>query len=132
MRFQSRPQIDGQTAPRGALAIPGAAGELIDKITILEIKESYIKEAAKLDNIRLELTLLRQLKTKSGYGSERLAKLEAELKAANRLLWNVEDSLREHESRGDFGAGFVSLARQVYKTNDQRAALKKKINALLN
>jgi len=74
---------------------------------------------------------LRQLKTKSGYGSERLAKLEAELKAANRLLWNVEDSLREHESRGDFGAGFVSLARQVYKTNDQRAALKKKINALL-
>jgi hypothetical protein len=77
MRFQSRPQIDGQTAPRGALAIPGAAGELIDKITILEIKESYIKEAAKLDNIRLELTLLRQLKTKSGYGGERLAKLEA-------------------------------------------------------
>ena len=116
----------------GALSIPGAAGELIDKITILEIKESYIKEAAKLDNIRLELTLLRQLKTKCGYRGERLAKIEAELKAANSLLWNVEDSLREHEARGDFGFGFVSLARQVYKTNDQRAVLKKKINTLFN
>jgi hypothetical protein len=115
-----------------ALAIPGAIGELIDKITILEIKESHVKEATKLDNIRLELGLLRQLKADCGYGGERLTKLEVELKATNCVLWNVEDALREHEARGDFAAGFVSLARQVYKTNDQRAALKKKINALFN
>ena len=115
-----------------ALAIPGAIGELIDKITILEIKESHVKEATKLDNIRLELGLLRQLKADCGYGGERLTKLEAELKATNCVLWNVEDALREHKARGDFAASFVSLARQVYKTNDQRAALKKKINALFN
>ncbi|MGA9488076.1 MAG: DUF6165 family protein, partial [Methylocella sp.] len=72
------------------------------------------------------------LKADCGYGGERLRKLEAELKATNCALWNVEDALREHEARGDFAASFVSLARQVYKTNDQRAALKKKINALFN
>ena len=63
---------------------------------------------------------------------EQLKQLEAELKAANYLLWNAEDSLREHEKRGDFGSGFVALARQVYKTNDLRAGLKRKINILLN
>ena len=114
------------------LAIPGAVGELIDKITILEIKEIHINDSVKLDNIRFELALLRQLKADCGYGGERLTKLEAELKAANCFLWNVEDALREHEAKGDFAASFVSLARQVYKTNDQRANLKKKINALFN
>ncbi len=59
-------------------------------------------------------------------------KLETEVKAANCLLWNVEDALRELEGKGDFGARFVSLARQVYKTNDHRAEVKKKINELLN
>jgi hypothetical protein len=114
-----------------ALSIPGTAGELIDKIAILEIKEIHIN-SAKLDDIRSELALLRQLKADCGCGAEGLAKLEAELKATNFLLWNVENELREHEARGDFGADFVSLARQVYKTNDQRADLKKKINGLFN
>ena len=115
-----------------APAIPGAVGELIDKITILEIKENYIREAAKLDNIRVELGLLRRLKSDCGYAGERLVKLEAELKAANCSLWKIEDALREHEAKGDFGADFIALARQVYKTNDQRAELKKKINILFN
>jgi hypothetical protein len=120
--------------PRQAmtLAIPGTAAELIDKITFLEIKATCIKESAKLDNIQFELALLRQLKADCGYGGEPLAKLEAELKAANLLLWNVENGLREHEARGDFGAGFVSLARQIYKTRDQRTALKEKLDTLLN
>jgi hypothetical protein len=93
---------------------------------------SHIKDFAKLDDIRFELALLRLLKADCGYGGEGLEKLEAELKATNFLLWNVENELREHEVRGDFGADFVSLARQIYKTNDQRADLKNKINALFS
>lgn len=112
------------------LAIPGAVGELIDKITILEIKEQQITDAAKLKNIRLELNMLQQIRMNCGYGGEELAKLETDLKDANCLLWSVEDSLRQHEARGDFDATFVSLARQVYKTNDRRAKLKKKINEI--
>ena len=77
----------GRVAP----AIPGAIGELIDKITILEIKEKHVSEAAKLDNIRFELTVLRQLRAECAYGGEQLKQLEAELKAANYLLWNAED-----------------------------------------
>ncbi|MGH6800374.1 MAG: tetratricopeptide repeat protein, partial [Methylocella sp.] len=114
------------------ITIPAAVGELIDKITILEIKESHIGEAAKLENIRYELTLLRTLKSECGLGGARLAELQAELKSMNGLLWNIENALRGHEAREDFGAAFVSLARQVYKTNDRRASLKKKINLLFN
>jgi hypothetical protein len=118
-------------APRAmtAITIPGAVGELIDKITILE---SHIGEAAKLENIRRELTLLRKLKSECGLGGARLAELQAELKSMNGVLWNIENALRGHEAREDFGAAFVSLARQVYKTNDRRAALKKKIDLLFN
>jgi tetratricopeptide (TPR) repeat protein len=115
-----------------AIAIPGAVGELIDKITILEIKESHIREASKLENVRRELTLLRKLKSECGLGGARLAELQAELKSMNGVLWNVENALRGHEAREDFGAAFVSLARQVYKTNDRRVALKKKISLLYN
>ena len=121
-------------APRAitAITIAAAIGELIDKITILEIKESYIGEAAKLENIRRELTLLRTLKSECGLGGARLAELQAELKSMNGVLWNIENALRGHEAREDFGAAFVSLARQVYKTNDRRAMLKRKINLLFN
>lgn len=114
------------------LAIPGSVGELVDKITILEVKEVRVKEVVKLDNIRFELKLLRQLRTERGYGGEQLAYLEAELKATNERLWDIESALREHEARSNFGAGFVALARQVYITNDRRAALKKEINDLFN
>jgi hypothetical protein len=115
-----------------AITIPGAVGELIDKITILEIKERRIGEAAKLENIRRELTLLRKLKSECGLGGARLAELQAELKSMNGVLWNIENALRGHEAREDFGAAFVSLARQVHRNNDRRAALKKKINLLFN
>jgi tetratricopeptide (TPR) repeat protein len=115
-----------------AIAIPGTVGELIDKITILEIKESHIREAAKLENIRRELALLRKLKSECGLGGARLAELQAELKSMNGVLWNIENAMRGHEAREDFGAAFVSLARQVPKTNDRRAALKKKISLLFN
>lgn len=122
----------GTAAKLTLIAIPGAIGELVDKITILEIKEDRVGDAAKLANIRHELELLRKLKAEANYGGVQLAELEAELKAANTFLWNVEDALREHEARGEFGEEFVSLARQVYKYNDLRAELKKKINLLFN
>jgi tetratricopeptide (TPR) repeat protein len=114
------------------ITIPAAVGDLIDKITILEIKESHVADRAKLDHIRRELELLRKLKIKAGFGGAQLAELEGELKSANAYLWNVEDALRDHEARTDFSESFISLARQVYKTNDRRAGLKKKINLLFN
>ncbi|WP_036259184.1 tetratricopeptide repeat protein [Methylocapsa aurea] len=123
----------GRRAPKAALIeIPGAVGELIDKITILEIKDNHVADPAKRGHIRHELDLLRKLRAKAGFGGARLAELETELKAANIFLWNVEDALREHERRADFSEGFISLARQVYKTNDRRAGLKKMINLLFN
>jgi Family of unknown function (DUF6165) len=125
-------QITGAPRAMTAITIPAAIGELIDKITILEIKESHIGEAAKLENIGRELTLLRTLKSECGLGGARLAELQAELKSMNGVLWNIENALRGHEAREDFGAAFVSLARQVYKTNDRRAMLKRKINLFFN
>lgn len=136
-RFQEgvtdRPIAMSGTAGKPALlTIPSAVGELIDKITILEIKESHVADATKLGHIQHELELLRKLKADAGFAGPRLADLEAELKAANAFLWNIEDSLREHEARADFSDGFISLARLVYKSNDRRAALKRQINLLFN
>ena len=103
------------------LAIPAAVGDLIDRITIFEIKESQIAEPAKLANIQFELAMLRRIKTEYGYEGKLLKQIEADLKATNFLLWKVEDALREHEARADFGESFVCLARQVYVINDRRA-----------
>jgi hypothetical protein len=118
--------------PSPVIPIPGSAGELIDKITILEIKESRIVDADKLAHIRHELSLLQSLKYECSLAGEELAKLSAELKLVNRVLWDAETEIRAHEARGHFGESFVALARQIYATNDRRAALKKKINQLLN
>ncbi|HEY8007928.1 MAG TPA: DUF6165 family protein [Methylocella sp.] len=114
------------------LAIPAAVGDLIDRITILEIKENQIAEPAKLANIQLELAMLRKLKTEHGYEGKLLKQIEADLKATNFLLWKVEDALREHEARADFGESFVCLARQVYVINDRRASLKNKLNRIFH
>lgn len=125
----------GVPAPGAAavlqLAIPCSPGELIDKITILEVKENHLRDPAKLANIRHELSLLRKLRAERGLGGARLDSLEAELKTVNTLLFEIENAIREHEARVDFGERFVELARQVYKSNDERAALKRAINVLL-
>lgn len=113
-----------------AIAIPSSAGELIDKITILEIKEAHLKDEAMLANVRYELGLLRRLKVKCGLSGARLNELETELRSVNGLLFEVENALRSHEAKSDFGDRFINLARQVYKTNDKRAALKKEIDLL--
>ncbi len=132
VRSRLAPGSPMEQAPRGQtlIAMPGAIGELVDKITILEIKETRVADAAKLANIRHELELLRKLK--AGFAGAELERLEAQLKAANVFLWNIEDALRQLEARAEFGADFVSLARQVYKSNDLRASLKKEINLLFN
>lgn len=116
--------------PRPLLRVPIAAGELLDKITILEIKQARLADPLKLRNVSVELTLLRQAREEALVEPAELPLLVAELKAVNERLWDVEDSLRQHEQDGDFGSGFIALARSVYQLNDQRALLKRRINEL--
>lgn len=105
-------------------------GELIDKITILQIKSDRISDPGKLVNIRHELAVLTKTRDEQMQQSEELARLSTELKAINEKIWDIEDDIRECESRKDFGETFIELARGVYHTNDKRAAVKKQINLL--
>ena len=105
-------------------------GELIDKITILEIKSERISDTAKLANVRYELELLGAARAGSLTASAELDRLARELKSVNVTLWEIEDDIRACEAAGDFGPRFVELARAVYRTNDRRAALKREIGAL--
>jgi tetratricopeptide (TPR) repeat protein len=114
------------------IAIPGAIGELIDKITILEIKARKIDDAERAGNVRRELALLQANQREAGLDEARLAPLKAELVAVNQKLWEVEDDIRLCERAADFGERFVALARAVYVTNDRRAAIKREINRLFN
>lgn len=108
-----------------------AAGELIDKMTILEIKLDRIGDAEKRANIRREYEQLSAVFQAHVPPSEKLAELTAALKDANQELWHIEDDIRERERIKDFGPEFIALARSVYQTNDRRAALKREINILL-
>jgi hypothetical protein len=112
--------------------VPVSIGELIDKITILEIKEERIADADKLMNVSRELQQLRAVVQQEGLGYPEglLGSMGGELLAVNRQLWEIEDQIRECERQHDFGADFVELARSVYRRNDQRAALKRDINRL--
>ncbi len=114
-----------------SLLIPVSWGELLDKITILQIKSERMKDAAKLANVRGELELLERVRDRQAAGPEGLAGLVAELRAVNERLWEIEDAIRGCERRRDFGEEFVELARSVYFTNDRRADLKYRINRLL-
>ena len=105
-------------------------GELIDKITILRIKSERMSDPARLANVRHELAVLERARNAHLSDSTDLRALEADLKVINEQLWDIEDDIRNCEKQGDFGPTFIGLARAVYKTNDRRAALKKKINLL--
>jgi tetratricopeptide (TPR) repeat protein len=113
-----------------ALAIPGAVGELVDRITILEIKAERIDDPAKQRHVRHELALLRTLQAEEKLNGPLLDDLQSKLKAVNAELWGIEDNIRMCEKNGDFGPSFIALARAVYRQNDQRAALKLEINRL--
>jgi hypothetical protein len=106
-------------------------GELIDKITILEIKAERIHDASKLQNVKGELAALVAARDRSVRPGDELARLTAQLKAVNETLWQVEDEIRLCERTADFGPRFIELARLVYRNNDLRAGLKRQVNELL-
>ena len=147
------------------LLVPVSAGELLDKITILQIKAQRIGDAAKRTNVAVELAALEAVAVRAGLvaeagqapgpdgvfapipavgagsddggdavadgaGQAALAPVMAQLVTVNGELWEIEDRIRDCERAGDFGPGFVELARAVYRTNDRRAALKAQINQL--
>ena len=114
-----------------SVLVPVSWGEIIDKITILEIKAERLNDAAKLANVTKELNELVAVREREFPAHAELAKRSAELKAINEKLWVVEDDIRDCERAKDFGAKFVELARAVYFTNDERANVKRKINDLL-
>ena len=110
------------------ISVPIALGELIDKITILEIKEERIADETKRRNIRNELKLLRDVRDGAVAQDEVMRQLTDRLKKVNEQIWDLEDTIRNCERTDDFGQLFLTTARQIYRTNDQRAALKRDIN----
>ena len=108
-----------------------SAGELIDKITILEIKKVKIKDQDKVNDIDKELTSLNQTFKKSIPDRSPIQDLILMLKSKNLELWDIEENKRIAEKNNDFGKDFIILARNVYKFNDQRAEIKNKINRML-
>jgi hypothetical protein len=113
------------------ILVPVSPGELLDKITILRIKVARIQDAIKLSNVRLELSLLEQTWHDSGCAAQDVAADERALHEVNERLWDIEDRIRDKEARQTFDRDFIELARSVYVSNDERAAIKKRINARL-
>ncbi len=114
------------------LLVPISPGELIDKITILEIKSARMTDEAKLHNVRTELALLNGTWKASNFAGQADITEEWDgLRDVNGKLWDIEDRIRDKERDGCFDDGFVELARAVYVTNDERAALKRRINTKL-
>ena len=108
-----------------------SAGELIDKITILEIKKVKISHSDKLNNIEKELSSLNETMKKSIPDQAKIQKYINDLKEINLKLWDIEDGKRSAEKRNDFNEKFIDLARNVYKFNDERAKIKLAINNAL-
>ena len=113
------------------IAVPVAYGELIDKITILEIKSERIRDAAKLVNVRGELDLLNETWYADPASRNDIVAERTALRAVNEALWDIEDDIRRKEKAKEFDAGFIELARAVYIRNDERAAIKRAINMKL-
>ncbi len=121
------PNVPPRDGPAQDILVPISVGELMDKITILEIKSERIANPSQRENIMRELGALRAV----GLGDVDRAMLErlaAELRRVNARLWDVEDAIRECDARGHFGGEFIELARTVYRLNDERARIKKAIN----
>ncbi len=107
---------------------PVSIGELIDKVVILEIKAARISDPGKLVEISKELNLLNQIDYGSAESRQQIDALKGDLRQINETLWDIEDRIRDCERGQDFGPRFVELARAIYKTNDRRAAVKRRIN----
>jgi hypothetical protein len=113
------------------ILVPISPGELLDKITILRIKSARITDPAKVGNVRLELGLLEQTWRDSGCAAGTIAADERALHDVNERLWDIEDRIREKEAVQTFDRDFIELARAVYVFNDERAAIKKRVNVAL-
>ena len=114
------------------ILIPISPGELLDKITILQIKAERITDPVKVANVKTELGLLSKVWSETVEVDAEINALTAELKSVNEALWEIEDSIRDEERGSRFGERFIELARAVYVTNDERANAKKKVNLHLN
>ncbi len=113
------------------ILVPISPGELIDKLTILQIKSERMSDAAKVANVRIELQLLESTWREASHGKPDITAEWAALKKINEKLWVVEDDIRDKERAKEFDARFIELARAVYVINDERAAVKKQINTKL-
>jgi len=114
--------------PMSTISVPVSYGELIDKVTILEIKSERIKDSAKLVNVRVELDLLNETWAAAAASRTDITAERGELRAVNEALWDIEDRIRVKEKAKAFDAEFVELARSVYIRNDERANVKRAIN----
>ena len=114
-----------------AVQVPVSWGEVIDKITVLEIKSEKLQDQSKLANVRKELALLVAIRDREFPNHSQLGQLSAQLKSINAALWKIEDDIRDCERDQDFGPTFIALARAVYVTNDDRADVKRQINTVL-
>jgi hypothetical protein len=113
------------------LTVPVSPGELLDKITILRIKSARIREPGKLANVRAELEALERIWGASPYATVDVASDVSALLAVNERLWTIEDDIRDKERAQSFDGDFVRLARAVYIENDERAAIKRRLNVKL-
>ena len=113
------------------IQVPISPGELLDKITILEIKAERMTDKQKLANVRRELALLNATWSESVSEDDTVRRLHAELKRTNEALWDIEDDIRDKERLREFDGRFIELARSVYVTNDRRAMAKKELNVYL-
>ncbi len=111
--------------------VPVSFGELLDKLSILQIKSERMQDAGKLANVRRELSALEKTWLAHPAAGRDVVRLRAELKAVNERLWEIEDEIRLKEKAGQFDEEFVRLARSVYFENDERARIKKEINLAL-
>jgi len=110
------------------MLVPVSPGEVLDKITILEIKSERISDPQKVDNVRRELVLLQETWGNTFREDETIRRLHAQLKEINEALWEIEDDIREKERLREFDDRFIELARAVYVTNDRRSQVKKELN----
>ncbi len=122
---------DGRRTEHTPAAVPIAPGELLDRLTILQIKSERLSDPVKLRGIHVELEALCSARERSLPASEQIDALARELRQVNEQLWGIEDDIRLCERAGDFGPRFIELARSVYRTNDRRSDLKRQVNALL-
>ena len=110
------------------IKVPVSPGEVLDKITILEIKSERISDPEKVANVRVELALLQDTWTEFIRDDEVIRDLHAQLKEVNEALWEIEDDIRDKERAKEFDERFIELARAVYVTNDRRSEVKKELN----